>query len=251
MPIPRRISQTALHALQPGQGVPEHSGTFAIPEDDDFSHVGELPSLMPPRNSPVLRLVESSPQRPPALPRLSHPTVQMPAVRASGYHAAVPFGDEDDEQTAPVAFDLEVQPAGHAKVAAPQPQQPQPVVEAPPPVSVRQAMPLVGGMSGTYLAAAAPGDPKPGIVAFAGYGIAPTELSKAPGYAFRVMVRRLTLRSDLKIARMRRLPQREIDLYEAALRCADEGVVTKGIAVVVSGIVGVVGVIAAVAATVL
>lgn len=252
MPIPRRISQSALSAIQPGSAVNDRSGTYPIPlpeEEDEFAHIGELPSLMPPRNSPALRLVEEKPQ--------SYRSVEMPAVaapRSSYADTSSMFGDEEDQHTESLVLDLQVKPTNHVNVA-PQAMAPAPP-SAPTPVHVAAkptpptGIPL-GGMSGTYLAAAAPGDPKPGIVAFAGYGIPPTKLSQMPGYAFRVMARRATLRSDLKIARLRRLPQREVELYEAALRCADESTVTKGIAVVVSSIVGVVGLIAAVSATVL
>ena len=263
MPIPRRISQNALQAIQPVGLRPDVSGAYVLSDEligedeEEFSHVGALPSLMPARSSPALRLVEPTRASSPGNAPPSYRSMEMQAVRPEPQPppaATMSWDDEDD--VAPMKLDLQVMPTTHtsglhkAAAFAPQAQhQQQAQLQAQQPIAFER-------LSGTFIAAPTPStdpnlDPTPGIVAFAGYGIAPEQLSKMPGYALRVMARRSTLRADLKIARMRRLPQREIDLYEAAIRCADEGVVTKGIAVVVSSIVGLVGAVAAVAATVL
>jgi hypothetical protein len=87
-------------------------------------------------------------------------------------------------------------------------------------------------------------DPKrPGIFAFAGFGMAPDNLSAAPTYAFRVLARRRVLRRDLAIARARRSP--DVELYEAALRTADEKVVFRGLAMVLGVVLGALGACAA------
>jgi len=71
------------------------------------------------------------------------------------------------------------------------------------------------------------GDPRPGIVAFAGFGIRPEKLSETPGYALRVLARRRVLRAGLEVARARR--PRDVDLYQAALAAADDEAVRKGL----------------------
>lgn len=113
--------------------------------------------------------------------------------------------------------------------------------------------PAVWSRSGSGLhrvEAVRPKDPRPGIVAFAGYGLPPEGLAGTPAYALRVWRRRLSLRSDLRIARMRSLPQRDIDLYEAAIACADEAAMTKGILLVTATLAGALSAIAAVVAAV-
>jgi precorrin-4 methylase len=59
-------------------------------------------------------------------------------------------------------------------------------------------------------------------------------------------MRKWTLRDDLRIARLRRI--RDVSLYEAALECADESAVTKGLAVIAATVIGGVSAIAAAAA---
>lgn len=92
-------------------------------------------------------------------------------------------------------------------------------------------------------AAATRFDPRPGIVAFAGYGLAPEKLSELPAYALHVFARRRILHAGLAIARTRR-PQ-DVELYRAALTAADEGAVRKGLALLVLMVCAVVGVIVA------
>jgi hypothetical protein len=89
-------------------------------------------------------------------------------------------------------------------------------------------------------------DPRPGIIAFAGFGLPPESLGAMPAYALRVITRKWALRDDLQIARLRRI--RDVSLYEAALECADEGAVTKGLAVIAATVIGGVSAIAATAA---
>lgn len=92
------------------------------------------------------------------------------------------------------------------------------------------------------LAPPAPLDPRPGIVAFAGFGIPPEDLTDTPAYALRVIARKRVLRAGLTVARAHR-PQ-DVALYEAALECADGPAAAKGIAllfiVVAAGIAAVV-----------
>jgi hypothetical protein len=92
-------------------------------------------------------------------------------------------------------------------------------------------------------------DPRPGIVAFAGFGLAPEGFAGAATYAVRVLNRKSALREDLRIARLRRIT--DVSLYEAALECADESAVTRGIAVITASVVGVLGAIVAAAAVLL
>jgi hypothetical protein len=89
-------------------------------------------------------------------------------------------------------------------------------------------------------------DPRPGIVAFAGYGLPPESLGAAPAYAVRVIMRKFALRDDLRIARLRRI--QDVSLYEAALEAADEGAVTKGLALIAATVIGGVGAVVAAAA---
>ncbi|MBX3224508.1 MAG: hypothetical protein KF795_28600 [Labilithrix sp.] len=77
-----------------------------------------------------------------------------------------------------------------------------------------------------------PIDPRPGIVAFAGFGIVPDKLTDLPAYALHVLARKRVLRDGLAIARARR-PQ-DVELYEAALACADDESVNKGLGLVVA-----------------
>lgn len=92
-------------------------------------------------------------------------------------------------------------------------------------------------------------DPRPGIVAFAGFGIVPDAVGELPTYALRVLARRRILRDGLKVARARR-PQ-DVELYEAALACADEDAVAKGLGLAVAVLVLGVAVVAAAIAVVL
>ena len=90
-------------------------------------------------------------------------------------------------------------------------------------------------------AAAATVDPRPGIVAFAGYGLVPEKLSELPAYALHVLARRQILRSGLEVARKRR--QQDVELYRAALAAADDAAVYKGLVLLVVLACAVLGVI--------
>lgn len=77
-------------------------------------------------------------------------------------------------------------------------------------------------------------DPRrPGIFAFAGFGLPPEKLSGAPTYALRVLVRKQVLRQGLAVARQQRSV--DVELYEAALRTADPDAYSKGLLVLVLG----------------
>ena len=79
-------------------------------------------------------------------------------------------------------------------------------------------------------------DPRrPGIFAFAGFGLPPETIMGAPAYALRVLLRKRILRAGLVVARRQRSP--DVDLYEAALRTADQDSYAKGlVALAVAGI---------------
>jgi hypothetical protein len=82
-------------------------------------------------------------------------------------------------------------------------------------------------------------DPRPGIVAFAGFGLVPEKLSEMPAYALRVLARRILLRAGLEVARARRA--QDVELYQAALVAADGTAVRKGLvllAMMVSAAIG-------------
>ena len=85
-------------------------------------------------------------------------------------------------------------------------------------------------------------DPRPGIVAFAGYGLAPEKLSETPSYALHVLARRRVLHAGLKVALVRR-PQ-DVELYRAALGALDPVAFRKGLALLVAMMVAVAGVLA-------
>ncbi len=86
-------------------------------------------------------------------------------------------------------------------------------------------------------------DPRPGIVAFAGYGLPPEKLSETPSYALHVLARRRVLREGLEMARRRR--PRDIELYEAALQVADQAAVRKGLALLAALVLVALGVLGA------
>jgi len=73
------------------------------------------------------------------------------------------------------------------------------------------------------------------FVAFAGFGDVPTSISRLPGYAVRVMLRKRELRGDLVRAHIRR--SQDITLYEGALRTADGSAVRNGLLMIVMALV--------------
>lgn len=77
-------------------------------------------------------------------------------------------------------------------------------------------------------------DPRrPGIFAFAGFGLPPETISGAPAYALRVLMRKHVLRQGLAVARQQRSV--DVELYEAALRTADPDAYAKGLLVLALG----------------
>jgi len=98
-----------------------------------------------------------------------------------------------------------------------------------PPASSRSGRAV--GMS--PLVAAANVDPKrPGIFAFAGFGLPPSSWKDLPGYAIHVLARRRALRRDLETARRYRAS--DVDLYEAALHSADLDAFRRGLALIIA-----------------
>ncbi len=98
-----------------------------------------------------------------------------------------------------------------------------------PPASSRSGRAV--GMS--PVVAAANVDPKrPGIFAFAGFGLPPSSWKDLPGYALHVLARRRALRRDLETARRYRAS--DVDLYEAALHSADIDAFRRGLALIIA-----------------
>lgn len=160
------------------------------------------------------------------------PPAAAPAPAAS----AVPGGRElesfEEENNLDIALDIKAPPTSHSVVTTIS------GLEMTPPASQQAATPV----SSTQKAY----DPRPGIVAFAGFGIPPEKLGAMPGYALRVLARKAVLRDDLRVARLRRI--QDISLYEAALECADESAVTKGLALIATSVLGGVSAVVAAAA---
>lgn len=102
---------------------------------------------------------------------------------------------------------------------------PGPMLPPPPPWPTASTQ---GRRSSSTIAAV---DPHSALVAFAGFGDAPSTLWSTPAYALRVIVRRRALRADLARARLRR--SHDVGLYEASLRTADDAAVRKGVLVAV------------------
>lgn len=233
MPIARRSSQATLPAQTSGV---HRAASGDIDFDDVFS-----PSPKPARSSRVMAAVRpAEPVMGVPLPELEGPkparSTQMQAVRPVVAEPEPPPGRmlDDvflDDDGAPLALDLQSPPSGHLPLQT----------------VAGESLPAMWAKSGSGLHphTAASKDPRPGIVAFAGYGIPPEKLAAMPSYAFRVIARKHSLRSDLKIARLRRLPQRDIELYEAALACANQGAVAKGLAITAAMFAGTVSAIAA------
>jgi hypothetical protein len=159
----------------------------------------------------------------------------------------------------PMMLELAASPAGHATLetiaGGKLPQsvrftpQPMEAVQPPPsepasgrksPPSSRTKVESAGAASGREAPTSASRtqafDPRPGIVAFAGFGLPPEKLAEMPAYALRVRARKRTLRAGLRVARKQR-PQ-DVELYEAALASADQGAVAKGLALIVAVLVG-------------
>jgi hypothetical protein len=101
---------------------------------------------------------------------------------------------------------------------------PGPMLPPPPSSPLAPSMTLARRPSSTTMAAV---DPHAALVAFAGFGDAPSSLWKTPAYALRVIARRRSLRADLERARARR--SHDVGLYEASLRTADDAAVRNGI----------------------
>ena len=157
----------------------------------------------------------------------SYRSVEMPAVRVADAPGRM-LDNAFLEDEVPLVLDLKAPPSGHVQVQT---------------VAGNLPLPAMWARSGSGLhrVDARSADPRPGIVAFAGYGIPPERLMAMPAYALRVLARKYSLRSDLKIARWRSLPKRDIELYEAALACANEAVVAKGLALAVTTLACAVG----------
>lgn len=195
-----------------------HRAAINFEDELALPHVEEAPRTYRSMEMPAVR----APAR--------APVSEVRPIEAAGRMLDATFLEDE----VPLALDLKAPPSSHVRAV-------QTIAgDAPLP-----AMWAKSG-SGLQMFEARSVDPLPGIVAFAGYGSPPEKLSATPAYAFRVITRKLTLRNDLKIAHWRRLPKRDIELYESALACADEGAVTKGLTLTAIGLAALVS--AAVAA---
>lgn len=218
MPIPRRTSNPGFAAVQTQtSGVYRAVGNIAD-LDDAFLDLENLPQLEEVVDEPM-----DVPSLAPAPVTVQHPSTQMRAVVAP----------------APAAFDAFDDAPSNLEIALD--------IKAPP--SSRQAITTMAGVEIAPPTPQADADPRPGIIAFAGYGLPPDSIGKTPAYAIRVLSRKWTLRDDLRIARMRRIA--DVSLYEAALRCADEGAVTTGIALIVGATVATLSAVVAAASYIL
>ncbi len=245
MPILRRPSQSNIAADGVGfpeaPSTPEESGAFAVPRRSTV----KISAVSTPRDTPLssipppneLRsLVVPPPAPPPSSPTANRPsvkrdTVKMAPVRpteetpASGRMLdTVDFADGGR-----IALELSTLPAGRAHA---QGRPPTPL--SMPKTSVTPITPL--GSSDVLRRDRF--DPRrPGIFAFAGFGLPPESLVGAPSYAIRVYLRKSILRDGLAVARRQR--SADVDLYEAALRMADREWYLKGV-----GAIGVAAVVA-------
>lgn len=210
--------------------------------DDFVDDFPDVPSLMPAAHEmpgshempgfqepvPVFKMeLEVPVARPPHAMIRTSSTANMAAVRPPAAPPPPPsiLGDgrvfdgfEDDGLDIPL--DIKAQPTSHSVVTTLS------GLEMTAPAS--PAAPI----SSTQKAA----DLKPGIIAFAGFGLPPEKLGDTPAYALRVITRKWALRDDLRIARLRRI--QDVSLYEAALRCADESAVTRGLALIAVSVIG-------------
>lgn len=89
--------------------------------------------------------------------------------------------------------------------------------------------------SGSYKAA----DARPGVFAFAGFGLPPESIVGAPAYALRALTRQRILRAGLATARAR--GGGDAELYEAALATVDGKAMSAGLFVLALFITGVLG----------
>lgn len=284
MPIQRRTSSTNLEAQTQESGVYNTALGKRIDElDEAFDDFPDLPSRMPPqldetlpratptipdlafelappRKNPMVRTSSAAniaavrsgvvaPARGPSLdsepPTLVAPlkleartssAANMAAVRPPPPAApSLPTGarvlDGFDDDNVDIALDIKERPTNQAALTT---------------MSGHELVPPSVGGAAAISSAKREIDPKPGIVAFAGFGLPPESLGATPSYALRVIIRKIQLRDDLRIARLRRI--KDVSLYEAALASADESAVTKGLAVIATTLIGGVSVVVAAAA---
>ncbi|MFO0736542.1 MAG: hypothetical protein U0270_11720 [Labilithrix sp.] len=271
MPIPRRISHPAIEAQPIVESGVYRSGPTSLTnlteldeafsgldeleevhDDDDFDGFPDIPSLMPSVHTEALMAAHMPPptstraQRPlpvfemeldvppaPQRPMLrTSSTANMAAVRPPSVAPTPPSPSMETEgrvlesledENLDIPLDIKAPPTSHSVITTIAGLE----MSAGPPSQGRPAP-----ISSTQKTV----DPKPGIVAFAGFGLPPEKLSATPAYAIRVLARKAQLRDDLRVARLRRI--QDISLYEAALGCADEAAVTKGVAVIAAGAIG-------------
>ena len=221
----------------------------AVPLPTPAVTVPSRPSIRradtPPRLTSLPQLPRTTKQRmhvptihaaDPTPDRGRHGTLKMGAVRPGVPPSSGRMLDELDfhDGDPAVALELGATPAGHfanETMAGPAP----PIVHFHEASGTPHAQPQAP--SGERPPVATSGvttrgafDPRPGIVAFAGFGFVPDSVLHTPAYALRVLMRSSILRRELALTRGRR-PQ-DVWLYEAALRCAHPSSFAKGMALI-------------------
>lgn len=184
-----------------------------------------LPSLVVPPPASVRQPPPSAPQPPPSGGRPPpRSTVKMSAVRPDEGPPSGRMLDSVDFLD-PVRVPLEL----GASPGRPPLQRPQ----TPPTAKTPAAAFSPVGTSSVVRKADSFDPRRPGIFAFAGFGLPPETLAGAPAYALRVLMRKRVLRQGLAVARRQRSV--DIELYEAALRTADPDAYAKGLLALVAG----------------
>ena len=236
MPIVRRPSQSQIAvdgAGFPEPPPPEESGAFAVPRRQTvkMSAVSaprseSISSFPPPNELPSLVVPPPSP--PPSSPTGNRPSVKRNTAKMAAVKGptddAPPSGrmldDVDFADVGRVALELSALPAGRAQALG------RPKTPLATPRTPLSAITPPG--SGEVIRKTDAVDPRrPGIFAFAGFGLPPDSITGAPSYALRVLVRKGVLREGLAVARRQRSV--DVHLYEAALRMADREAYVKGL----------------------
>lgn len=210
-PMMRTSSASNIAAVRPGAVSPARGPSF----DSDPPELPPVRALTPVRTSSAANMaaVRPAPAAPPPV---------MGDTRVI---------DSFEEDNVEIALDIKEKPKNQAGLTT---------------ISGAEIAPQSTGGQAVISSTKKDVDPRPGIVAFAGFGLPPESLGGTPAYALRVITRKMQLRDDLRIARLRRI--QDVSLYEAALECADESAVTKGLAVLASTVIGGISAIVAAAA---
>jgi len=241
MPILRRPSRSDIsvddadrHPDDPP--APEESGAFVVAprrQTLKMSAVAAPQSSARPASSappPMVlpSLVVPPPPPPPSSPMGARPPARQETVRMKAVKVPSDDGPPSGRMLDAVDFsgggrqalELGAVPAGRAQLLG---RPPTPLSTPKTPVTP------ISPVGSTEVLRRSEGlDPRrPGIFAFAGFGLPPETIVGAPAYALRVLLRKRILRAGLAIARRQRSP--DVELYEAALRTGDQDAYAKGL----------------------